>query len=179
MWSVSVLLWGCYWASVLASPISLSSTSSVNATESDCVGINSLSPRCKPVEANHRREVFYVGGHYQLDTQTQQHFLVDQLYVEKLTPFPSPHQRHPLVFFHGGGYSGTVSFNVNGSDDSIYSALMSILSTGMATNTRRAPRIRVLFLAKRIPSLPHRPGRHRTLNPGRSNRLPHQSRAKF
>ncbi|KAL8788602.1 MAG: hypothetical protein Q9195_007197 [Heterodermia aff. obscurata] len=103
---VNAFLCGGYWASVLAAPLSLKSTSNVNSTDSNCVGINGLSPRCRPVEANHRREIFYVGGHYQLDPQTQQHVLVDQMYVEKLTPFPSPHQRYPLVFFHGGGYSG-------------------------------------------------------------------------
>ena len=162
---VNVLLCGSYWASVLAAPLSLNSTSSVNATGLNCVGINSLNPRCRPVEANHRREVFYVGGHYQLDTQTQQHVLVDQMYVEKLSPFPTPHQRYPLVFFHGGGYSGAVSSNVDGSENPIRSALISTLSTGISTDTRWATRIRILFPGKRIPSLPRRPSWYRTLNP--------------
>ena len=106
----NALVYGSYWASVLAAPVSLDSTYPMNATGSNCIGINSLSPRCRPVEASHHREVFYVGGHYQLDPQTQLHVRVDQMYVEKLTPFHSPHRRNPLVFFHGGGYSGAVSY---------------------------------------------------------------------
>ena len=96
----TILSCGAYIASTWAAP------STVNAT--DCAGVNGLSPQCKPVEANHHREVFHVGGHYELNAQTMQQVLVDKMYVEKLTP-PKVSKPYPLVFFHGGGYSGAVS----------------------------------------------------------------------
>ncbi|KAL8994993.1 MAG: hypothetical protein Q9169_005192 [Polycauliona sp. 2 TL-2023] len=71
-----------------------------------CIGLGALSPKCRPVEASHSREVYYVGGHYKLDASSGQEVLVDQVYVEKLTPARSTRQPFPLVFFHGGGYSG-------------------------------------------------------------------------
>ena len=75
---------------------------------SNCAGVNGLSPQCRPVEAPHRREVFYVGGHVEFDAQTRQHVVVDKMYVEKLTPFAYANRHYPLVFFHGGGFSGAV-----------------------------------------------------------------------
>lgn len=74
-----------------------------------CSGVNALSPKCKPVESSHTREVYYVGGHYEVQSSTGLQILVDQVYVEKLTPNNSSRQRYPLVFFHGGGFAGTVS----------------------------------------------------------------------
>ena len=79
-----------------------------NNTGTGCAGVNALSPNCRPVEASHSREVYYIGGRYEADSTGQQ-VLVDQVYVEKLTPKNSRRQRYPLVFFHGGGYSGAVS----------------------------------------------------------------------
>ena len=124
---LNVVLYGGYLASALAAP------SPVNTTASNCIGVNALSPQCRPVEANHRREVFYVGGHYQLDPKSKQDVLVDQMYVEKLTPMPSSRQRHPLVFFHGGGYSGAVS---NNSDSPTIQclALITFFIQGMVTD---------------------------------------------
>lgn len=98
-----------YVASVLAAIPSLTASTSVNLTLPKCAGVDALSPRCKPVEANHHREVFYVGGHYELNAQTKQHVLVDKMYVEKLTPFSKVSKSYPLVFFHGAGFSGAVS----------------------------------------------------------------------
>lgn len=91
-------------ASVLAAP------PSDNLTQPGCDGVNGLRPQCAPVEAAHRREVFHVGGHYEVNPQTKQHELVDRMYVEKLTPYPKASKKYPLVFFHGGGFSGAVSY---------------------------------------------------------------------
>ena len=74
------------------------------ASTRDCSGVNGLRPQCRPVEALHHREVFHVGGHYD-----EKSALVDKLYVEKLTPSKRVSKPYPLVFFHGGGYSGAVS----------------------------------------------------------------------
>lgn len=103
------LFHSAYVASVLAALPFLTASASVNLTLPKCTGIDALSPKCKPVEANHRREVFYVGGQYELNAQTKQHVLVDKMYVEKLTPVPKVSKPYPLVFFHGGGFSGAVS----------------------------------------------------------------------
>lgn len=74
-----------------------------------CSGLNGLRSQCPSVEAPHRREVFHVGGHYELNPESRMHVLLDKLYVEKLTPFPRVTKPYPLVFFHGGGFSGAVS----------------------------------------------------------------------
>ncbi len=100
-----------YVACVLAALPFLTASAAVNLTLPKCTGLDALSPQCKPVEASHRREVFYVGGHYELNAQTKQNVLVDKMYVEKLTPVPKVSKPYPLVFFHGGGFSGTVSQN--------------------------------------------------------------------
>jgi len=107
----TTLFCAAYSVSVLAAPPSLNASASGDLTLPKCAGVNALSPQCKPVEANHRREVFYVGGHYELNAQTKQHVLVDKMYVEKLTPLPKVSKPYPLVFFHGGGFSGAVSHN--------------------------------------------------------------------
>ena len=97
---LTILLWAALFILVLASPSTLN--------VSDCAGVNGLRPQCKPVEAYHRREVFHVGGHYELNAQSKQNVLVDKMYVEKLTPISGVSKPYPLVFFHGGGYSGAV-----------------------------------------------------------------------
>ncbi|KAI4615272.1 hypothetical protein J4E83_006999 [Alternaria metachromatica] len=48
-----------------------------------------------------QREFFYVGGEYQ-----NLSYMVNQIYVEKLTP-AKPTQDYPLVFMHGTGQTGT------------------------------------------------------------------------
>lgn len=72
-----------------------------------CVGANALRPSCPSSEAQHQRDVFYVGGRY--IPFAGGNILVDQLYVEKLVPASGIRQPYPLVFFHGGGPSGVVS----------------------------------------------------------------------
>lgn len=64
------------------------------------------------LEAPHRRAVFYAGGQYALSGTGPNHILVNQLYVEQLTPLAGKQQPYPLVFYHGGGISGTVSTSV-------------------------------------------------------------------
>lgn len=64
------------------------------------------------LEAPHRRKIFYAGGEYKLSGTGPNHVLVDQLYVEQLTPLGEKQQPYPLVFYHGGGISGTVSTSV-------------------------------------------------------------------
>lgn len=102
----SVLLLGNLVSHVIAA-----APATANGNESDCVGVNGLSPRCRPVEAAHHRGVYYVGGRYEVNSSTGLQSLIDQVYVEKLTPSNYSRRRfpYPLVFFHGGGYSGTVS----------------------------------------------------------------------
>lgn len=58
-------------------------------------------------EAQHTREYFYVGGSYV--TTTSGSLFQNQMYVEKLTP-PRVSQPYPIVFLHGGGQTGTVSY---------------------------------------------------------------------
>ncbi|KAL8883182.1 MAG: hypothetical protein Q9192_007383 [Flavoplaca navasiana] len=98
-WIRNILLLGYFVGQLLAAP------APTNNTATGCAGLNALSPNCRPVEASHSREVYYVGGRYEADSTGQQ-VLVDQVYVEKLTPNNSRRQSYPLVFFHGGGYSG-------------------------------------------------------------------------
>ena len=105
MWIKTYLLIGVFVSHVFAA------AATANGKESDCVGVNGLSPKCRPVEAAHHREVYYVGGRYEVNASTGLQSLIDQVYVEKLTPNNYSRRRfpYPLVFFHGGGYSGTVS----------------------------------------------------------------------
>lgn len=63
----------------------------------------------KTTEAFHRRNVFYAGGQYVFNETLGGTILVNQMYIEQLTPINGVAQRYPLVFLHGGGISGTVS----------------------------------------------------------------------
>lgn len=62
-------------------------------------------------EAQHVREYLYVGGEY-VDTPDG-HIFQNQMYVEKLSPAEGSSRKYPVVFLHGGGQSGTVSFNTS------------------------------------------------------------------
>lgn len=59
-------------------------------------------------EALHQRDVFYVGGQYVYNATLGGTILINQQYVEKLTPAKGVHQPYPLVLVHSGGLSGTV-----------------------------------------------------------------------
>lgn len=85
------------------------------------------------LEAPHRRTIFYAGGQYVLSGTSPNRVLVDQLYVEQLTPLNGKRQPYPLVFYHGGGISGTVSTPVSAliMDDPV----SCLLSLAMAQQT--------------------------------------------
>lgn len=69
---------------------------------------SSPSPN-KTTEAFYQRNVFYAGGEYQYSITSKGTILVNQLYVEHLTPMGGKKQRYPIIFVHGGGVSGTVN----------------------------------------------------------------------
>ncbi|KAF4951209.1 hypothetical protein FGADI_7614 [Fusarium gaditjirri] len=60
-------------------------------------------------EVPYTRDVFYIGGRSAKGTSGT--ITVDQIYLEKLTPTRQWTQKHPLVFFHGGGLSGSTWLN--------------------------------------------------------------------
>ena len=60
-------------------------------------------------EALHRRNVFYVGGEYVFNATQGGTILINDQYVERLTPAGGVKHPYPIVFFHGGGVSGAVS----------------------------------------------------------------------
>ena len=60
-------------------------------------------------EALHRRNIFYVGGEYVFNATQGGTILINKQYVEELTPAGGVKHPYPIVFFHGGGVSGTVS----------------------------------------------------------------------
>ena len=61
-------------------------------------------------ESPFHRSYFYVGGRYIEDGNLNgQHAMIEQMYVEKLSPVGEIKHPWPLVFIHGGGQTGTVS----------------------------------------------------------------------
>lgn len=67
------------------------------------------SPRSKQLsDAFYQRSIFYAGGQYAFSKSNNGTILVNQLYVEQLTPRGGKKQKYPVVFVHGGGVSGTV-----------------------------------------------------------------------
>ncbi|KAF7557649.1 hypothetical protein G7Z17_g561 [Cylindrodendrum hubeiense] len=75
----------------------------------DCTGTNGISMKCSSNEVAYKRDFFYIGGESAQGTSGT--ITINQLYVEKLTPTGSWIQKHPLVFFHGGGLSGSTWLN--------------------------------------------------------------------
>lgn len=71
MWIKSVLLIGNFVGHIFAVP------ATANGEDSHCVGVNGLSPKCRPVEAAHHREVYYVGGRYEVNASTGLQSLID------------------------------------------------------------------------------------------------------
>ena len=73
---------------------------------------------CGPVapgsstEALHRRNIFYVGGEYVYNATQGGTILINDQYVEELTPAGGVKHPYPIVFFHGGGVSGAVSSQI-------------------------------------------------------------------
>jgi predicted peptidase len=56
------------------------------------------------------RSYFYIGGEY-VNTSAG-HILQDQMYVEKISPTGGPAKPFLVVFIHGGGQTGTVSYHL-------------------------------------------------------------------
>ncbi|KAM0231969.1 hypothetical protein ACHAP5_010902 [Fusarium lateritium] len=75
----------------------------------DCTGTNAVSMFCNSAEAAYKRDFFYIGGRPAKGSSGT--ITVDQIYVEKLTPTTRSLQQNPLVFFHGGGLSGSTWLN--------------------------------------------------------------------
>ena len=63
----------------------------------------------KTNEAVHSRTVYFVGGLYVHNATDSSTSYVNQMMVEQLVPAKGVRQPNPLVLFHGGGLSGTVS----------------------------------------------------------------------
>ena len=61
-------------------------------------------------EAQHQRQVFFVGGNYQIDPTTNLTLFVNQMYTEQLIPANGIKHPNPLIFFHGATLSGAVRF---------------------------------------------------------------------
>lgn len=55
----------------------------------------------------HFRTYFYVGGSY-IEDASGQHYLHQQMYVEKLVPLAGVTQPYPIVFIHGWLQTATV-----------------------------------------------------------------------
>ncbi|CZR46712.1 uncharacterized protein FPRO_12162 [Fusarium proliferatum ET1] len=83
--------------------------SPVQERKVDCTGTNAISIHCRSNEVPYTRDFFYIGGRSAKGTSGT--INVDQIYVEKLTPSKQWTQKHPLVFFHGGGLSGSTWLN--------------------------------------------------------------------
>ena len=73
--------------------------------------VNSVKPGSS-AEALHRRKIFYVGGQYVFNATQGGTILINDQYVEELTPAGGVKHPYPIVFFHGGGVSGAVSSTI-------------------------------------------------------------------
>jgi hypothetical protein len=56
------------------------------------------------------RSYFYVGGNYE-KSDNGEHVMIDQMYVEKLSPTGKHVKNTPVVLIHGKGQTGTVCCN--------------------------------------------------------------------
>ena len=147
IWMKSVLLIGNFVSHVFAA-----APATATGNDSHCIGVNGLSPKCRPVEAAHHREVYYVGGRYEVNASTGLQSLIDQVYVEKLTPNYSRRQPYPLFFFHGGGYSGTVS-TCRRLIESSHTSNTRNCGVGLVTDTGWQTRNGLLFPTEALPGL--------------------------
>lgn len=68
-------------------------------------------PSKRSSDAFYQRSIFYAGGEYTFSKTNNGTILVNQLYVEQLTPTYDQRQKYPVVFVHGGGVSGTQWLN--------------------------------------------------------------------
>ncbi|KAK6074055.1 secreted lipase-like protein 1 [Seiridium cupressi] len=73
----------------------------------NCTGLNAISPHCDSIGTPYRRDTFYIGGDYVPYSNTSQSLTVGQVYVEKLTPLAGVNQTYPLVFISAGIPAGS------------------------------------------------------------------------
>lgn len=97
----------CFFASALGDSLDTEQVG-VEYTGASCVGINAISPKCRTRETPYSRDFFYIGGRYQFDEALNSSILVDQMYVEKLTPYAGATKPYPIVLFTAGVPSGAV-----------------------------------------------------------------------
>lgn len=88
----------------------LGNTNSTETDEGHCVGIKAISPRCQSREVPYSRDFFYIGGKYAFNAALNSSILVNQMYVEKLTPHGGATKPYPIVLFTAGVPSGAVCF---------------------------------------------------------------------
>ncbi|KAK8233177.1 hypothetical protein HDK77DRAFT_499853 [Phyllosticta capitalensis] len=95
------LLWSFFFVVLLLVNISFA----IEERQAQCDGVNALSPSCQSRESLHYRDFFYIGGRYTKGDSgpTTGTVLVDQVYVEKLTPALGVRQPRPVIFVHPGG----------------------------------------------------------------------------
>jgi hypothetical protein len=91
---------------------------------SECAGINAISPKCKSSELGAKRDYFYIGGEYQstnirppingtfVGGLSDNSIVVNQMYVEKLSPIGGVTKPHPIILMSAGLPAGTVRFSV-------------------------------------------------------------------
>ena len=124
-------------------------------------------------EAQHQRQVFFVGGKYQTDPTTNLTLFVNQMYTEQLIPVNGVKHPNPLIFFHGGTFSGAVRVPTQNHKKPLHSSHSGPLSlsdnTDMAPNTRQPPRLGILLPRSRLRRLPRRCSQRRPLLPSASN----------
>ena len=65
----------------------------------------------KTADTTYRRHVFWAGGQYSYNATTNSTLLLNQQYVEELTPLSGVKHINPIVFIHGGAISGTQWLN--------------------------------------------------------------------
>ncbi|KXT12544.1 hypothetical protein AC579_7479 [Pseudocercospora musae] len=77
-----------------------------------CTGINAIRPGCDTSESAYHRDIFYIGGHYEVYNITEGTSMYsDQVYVEKLTSVHGLKKATPIVFLSAGIPSGSLWLN--------------------------------------------------------------------
>jgi hypothetical protein len=74
----------------------------------NCTGINAISPKCRSSETAYTRDFFYIGGQYANYAALKSDIIINQMYVEKLTPIGGAQKPYPIVLFTAGVPSGAV-----------------------------------------------------------------------
>jgi hypothetical protein len=107
-YSKSKLIMHIFAAVSLFAAVAAARSSAVGNTTVDCTGVNAIKPACASNESAYKRDYFYVGGDYVYSNTSSGVLMVNQIYVEKLTPVDGVTKEYPVVLFHGGGTTGVV-----------------------------------------------------------------------